>query len=111
MASKLIDGDYRRDENGNAVTVEYVDELLQNAFVTLSTRRGRFYPNKNFGSRIKESAELPREEYVFAYAVQALDKIDGVTVKSASVENGEARIKLTVNGLEKEVKVQLENNL
>ncbi len=111
MASKLIDGDYQRDENGNAVTVEYIDELLQNAFVTLSTRRGRFYPNKNFGSRIKENDALPKDEYIFAYAVEALDKIDGVTVKGVSVENGEAKIKLKVNGLEKEVKVQLENNL
>ena len=111
MASKLIDGDYRRDESGNAVTVEYIDELLQNAFITLSTRRGRFYPDKNFGSRIKENTALPTDEYIFTYAVQALDGIDGVTVKAAASENGEAVIRLTVNGSEKEVKVQLENNL
>ena len=51
MASKLIDGDYRRDENGNAVTVEYVDELLQNAFVTLKVLSKQEFRQQNKGKR------------------------------------------------------------
>lgn len=110
MALRLTDGDYVKNENG-ALTVEYIEELLQNALVALSTRRGRFYPNKSFGSYIKGNAEQPLCEYAFAFASQALDGIDGVYVKSAAEAENGLKINLIINSQEREVTVRLENNL
>ncbi len=110
MQLKLINGDYAK-ENGKPLTVTYVEELLQNAFVAINTKRGRFYPNKNFGSFIKESTAVPIEEYAFAYASQAVDGIDGVYVKSAKAIEGAIKIKLIINNAEKEVVIALENNV
>lgn len=53
MTNKIIDGDYVKS-NGAArlQTVDYIDEVLQNAKIILTARRGKFYPNKDFGSLI-----------------------------------------------------------
>ncbi|MCR5206855.1 MAG: hypothetical protein K6C14_00070 [Eubacterium sp.] len=112
MALRVIDGDYKRDaQTGKALTVQYIEELLQNAFTALNTRRGRFYPNKSFGSRIKELNREPADKYAFIYAAEALDGLDGVTVKSAELENGRAVISLLINDTEGQVSIRLENNV
>ena len=108
MAHKLTDGDYTK-QNGKSVDITYIEELLQNAFVAINTRRKRFYPNKNFGSYIKENALTPAEEYAFAYASQAVDGIDGVYVKGAELKDGKIKIKLILNNKEGEVSVKFEN--
>lgn len=110
MVSKLVNGDYSL-ENGQPLTVDYLEELLQNAFVAVNTRRRRFYPNKSFGSYIKETAALPLEEYAFAFASQATDGIDGVYVKSAERVSGGVKIKLLLNDTEGEVVIALEDNV
>ena len=109
MADKLINGDYVK-ENNTLIKIEYIDELLQNAGLVLNAERGRFYPNKNFGSRIKEAAGRPAE-YALAYARQALDGIDGVFVCSASQSGNSVVLKLMINGEEREVSIALENNI
>ena len=112
MAIELINGDYKRsEENGQPLTVSYIEELLQNAFVALNVRRGRFYPDKNFGSKIRGLTETPLEEYAFAYACQALDGLDGVFVKSAEISEGAATLNLILNGTERQVSIDLENNI
>lgn len=108
MAHKLINGDYAKI-NGKSVDVIYIEELLQNAFTAINTQRKKFYPNKDFGSYIKQNANIPAEEYAFAYACQAVDGIDGVYVKSAKAENGNITINLILNDKEGEVSVKLEN--
>lgn len=112
MALKLENGDYVKNaQSGIFERVEYIDELLQSCFVALNTLRGRFYPNKSFGSRIRQGLSLPENEYAFALACQALEGLDGVIVKAARVENGNALISLIINGKEKEVNIVLDNKL
>ena len=109
MSDRLIDGDYVK-ENGALVQVDYIDEVLQNAKLLLKAIRGRFYPNKNFGSHIRENSDISAA-YATAYARQALDSLDGVYVSSARRENSDIIIKLLINGEEREVSIALENNI
>lgn len=109
MQSKLVNGDYAKD--GAPLTVSYIEELLQNAFVALNTKRESFYPNKSFGSKIRMINRRPVEEYAFAYACQALEGLDGVFVKGASLTDNGVIILLAVNGTQGQVNIELENNI
>ncbi len=111
MISRLENGDYVKGENGALETVELAEELLQNAFITLKAKRGRFYPNKNFGSRIYEINGEPFSEYALSYARQALDETDGVFALKCEIKDGCAVFVLLINNEEREVRIQLENNL
>ena len=74
MTNKIIDGDYVKS-NGAArlQTVDYIDEVLQNAKIILTAHRGEFYPNKDFGSlistinaRLRESGNGRRKrDYIY----------------------------------------------
>lgn len=77
-----------------------IDEILKNAVRCLTVRRGRFYADKNFGSKIlacQSNAEI------LAYARQSVEKLDGVFVKSAVKNNNSVTFVLTVNGEERSV--------
>ncbi|MBR3148973.1 MAG: hypothetical protein IKF64_02295 [Eubacterium sp.] len=112
MADKLINGDYELADGQYAlVECDYTEELLQNAYVLLKSKRGQFYPNKNFGSKIYAIDSEPADEYLRAYAEQALASLDGVYVKSARFENGTAVIRLVLNNKEGLVRINFENNV
>ncbi|MBE6719350.1 MAG: hypothetical protein E7571_01680 [Ruminococcaceae bacterium] len=113
MTDKLINGDYRIKTGEKAlVQCDYTDELFQDAYVLLSARLGKFYPNKNFGSRINElKNEKPLAEYIEAYARQALSELDGVYVKATDVINGAAVFTLKANNTEGQVIIRFGNNL
>lgn len=77
----------------------------------LLTPIGKFYPNKNFGSKIKSSLLPPVNEYAAAYAREALDRIDGVFVKSAQYKKPILTVNLIINDEERQVSIDLENYL
>lgn len=110
MTNIIVNGDYVK-QNNSLRQIEYIDELLQNAKLLLTASRGHFYPNKNFGSAIREISQEPKAEYALAYARQALDQLDGVCVKSAELNNARWCFTLDINGEERQVTVELENNL
>ena len=112
MPQKLIDGDYARDEaTGRVLRVEEIEALLQNAFCALNAKRGRFYPNKDFGSGIRELTAMPTEEHAFAFAVQALAGIDGVTVKSAAETQEGITLTLLLNQREGQVTIRPDDDV
>lgn len=110
MTNKIEGTDYVK-QNGTLRQVEYIDELLQNIKIILTASRGSFYPNKNFGSRIKEICQEPRDKFALMYARQALDTLDGVCVKSAEFCENQYVFTLDINGEERQVTVELENNI
>lgn len=113
MTNKIFNGDYVAKSDGTGLeTVDYIDELLQNIKINLTARRGSFYPNKDFGSLIRaEKLENPMEEYALAYARQSLDNLNGVFVKSALINGNILTINLEINNTERQVEIELENNL
>lgn len=98
MTDKIVNGDYVLSGDSNGLEqVDYIDEVVQNARILLYTQRGRFYPNKNFGSYLGSALPQPSDEYALAYARMALEGLDGVFVDSARVQNGIIYVDMTVN--------------
>lgn len=101
MTEKIINGDYVKSDTGLEET-EYIDEVLQNAAIALETLRGSFYPDKNYGSRLKREKILS-EEYALCFARQALSDFDGVYIKSAKIKENGCEFTVAVNGQERQV--------
>lgn len=107
MTEKIINGDYAFDDENKLKRVEYIDELLQNVVFTLSTQCGKFYPNKDFGSYIKENKEAPEDLCFLVYARQAIDDIDGVYIKSAKKNGKQVSFIILVNDEERVVNIDV----
>lgn len=114
MAYRLIDGDYVVPPGQKTpCECDYIDELVQNVQVVLTTKREQFYPNKDFGSYISRTDQAPLEAYLEAAARQAVDHIDGVYIKSVTCETPESDITVVLfaNDTERTVIIRNENNL
>lgn len=112
MADKIENGDYSLVDDGRGLKqIEHFDEMLQNVAVTLNVRRGRFYPNKDFGCNVINSSKQPVLEYALNYARQAVDSIDGVYIKGAEFENDNICFTVLINGREGQVRIGIENNI
>lgn len=111
MTYGLINGDYVRGVDGKLLTVDGVREVLQNVMLQLTATRGRFYPNKDFGSDLKTKMQAPPEAYALAYARQALGDTDGVFVTKATVNLGDIVFTLQINNSEEEVSISLEDDV
>lgn len=98
MTDKITNGDYiLLDNNAGLDSVEYIDEIVQNARILLYTHRGRFYPNKDFGSLLRNDLPSPSDEYALCYARMALEGLDGVFVDSARVDDNTMYVDLSIN--------------
>lgn len=71
----------------------------------LYTIRGRFYPDKNYGSQIRLAANMPREFYALCYARQALYNMNGVFVKSVHVSDDKYDFTILINDEERQVQI------
>lgn len=110
MTEKIVNGDYALADDGIGLQMaDYMDEIVQTIKMLLVAPRGRFYPNKDFGSLLQANLPHPSEEYALAYARQALESLDGVFVDSARVENGAIYLGITINSEEKQVILQIGN--
>ena len=104
MTEKIINGDYVKDGDGLA-EVQYIEELLQNAVIALQAHRGSFYPDKNFGSQLKNAGS--ESEFLAAcYARQALSGFDGLCIKSAKIKDNGYAFTVLVNDQERQVLIR-----
>lgn len=111
-AYKLENGDYvKTDDEKDFQTVEYIDEIVQTASLALKAQRGKFYPDKNFGSHIKNMIANENAERVLVWARQALDSIDGVYVKNALIKDKTLVADLIINNIERSVSISFEADL
>lgn len=111
MSYKISGGEYALDSGGRLIKSEYTDSLAQSALLALITQRRRFYPDKSYGSYIHGEGREPLEEYILAFARQALGSFDGVFAKSAQKDGQEIKITLIINGSEKEVILPIEEDI
>lgn len=108
MTNRIVDGDYVKTHLGKLETIDNEQELIQTAGQILYTRRGSFYPNKDFGSMIRlGELKKPELEYALSYARHALDELDGVYVKGVSIESDGLAFDLMINETEGRVKIKL----
>lgn len=79
---------------------DVIEEALKNAVRCFTVRRGEFYADKNFGSKIRIEQT---EAEILAFARQSVAEVDGVFVKSALKNNDGVTFEVTVNGEERTV--------
>ncbi len=84
-----------------------IDVALKEIVMAFNTAKGSFYPDKNYGSRIKDATRLPIEFYVLCYARQALYGMNGVFVKSVSIKNKTYDFNVVVNEEERQVRITI----
>lgn len=107
MAIQLIDGDYQNTPDHRLTEVHGMEELLQNVRIALQAKRKRFYPDKDFGSRISTATHEPLAEYITAYACQALERTDGAYVIKSEITGSIAAITVLLNSQERQVSINL----
>ncbi len=83
------------------------DEILKCCVLAVNCPRGSFYPNKNFGSKIKTINMTLSADELLAYARQAISDIDGAFVKNVCVSSGSADFIFIINDEEREVNIKL----
>lgn len=84
-----------------------IDEILKSCTVAMKCPRGRFYPNKNFGSHIAEVSSNAFSDELLAYARQAVAEIDGVYVKSVEITGENALFTVLINEIQRQVNIAL----
>lgn len=81
------------------------DDIIEDCIMALTCPYSRFYPNKDFGNRIKSSNDYKQ---LLASSRQAVSNIDGVFVKSLSVNDGLAEFTIMVNDEARRVSIDIE---
>lgn len=66
--------------------------------------KGSFYPDKDYGSKIREAVN---EKQLLSYARQAIENISGVYLKNATLSDNIVTLDLLINDEERTVTVQL----
>lgn len=78
--------------------------LLRDAALALIIPRGKFYPDKNFGSVVKYTEPIA---LTLARARQAVEHLDGVYVKSVEKrDDGLMVFNLSVNDVQRQVEAK-----
>ncbi len=105
MTPEINNGDYVK--SGKTLKeIEYIDELLQNVALNIRTEKGKFYPDKNFGSHIF-SAEYKTDKYIIGLARQAVSSLNGVYIKSVKITDKSFEFTVIVNNLERQVFIKV----
>lgn len=82
-----------------------INSTLQDCFAAILCPRGDFYPDKDFGSRIKYALKSSAESEFLAYARQAVHSIDGVYIKSARKGAEAIEFTVVINDTERQVSI------
>ena len=87
------------------------DQFLKartDAMMVLCTRRGRFYPDKNYGSRVMEATQ---PAVALAQAREALAQVNGVYLLNVVDADYGYIFTLLVNGRESQVRVETDEEI
>ena len=88
-----------------------LETFLRSCVIAMRNPRGRFYPDKNFGSTLYALEDAENTRALLAAARQAVRELDGVFVKSASVDENSAVFEIYINNEKRRVSIELEQNL
>lgn len=94
----------KKSINGSA-NADFTYDILCDVEAALNAVRGKFYPDKDYGSKIRSICEMPREFYALCYARQALYNMDGVFVKSVRLNGSGYDFTLRINDEERQVRI------
>lgn len=113
MDLALFNGDFLCDSRGFPIEISGTDELLQQAILRLSIKKGSFAYDRNLGSKLYKLN--PLEENLKSKAAslikEALNDMENVSLDDVSVisENNSLilNISLSINGEQKDVVINV----
>ncbi len=109
MDIEIKNGDWVH-ENGTLAMIEGTQEILQHARIRLQAKKGGFYSDPSFGSRLHElkgQTGKQVETIALEYAGEALAEMPEVWPKALTWDGAQAVIQLSVRGAEREVTIQV----
>lgn len=86
----------------------FLKPILASCAAAFFCPRGGFYPNKEYGSKIKQNIACAQNNELLCYARQAVSGIDGVFVCSAAQNDGTVIFTVMINDEKQEVSVNYE---
>ena len=84
---------------------EKIEEAVKSCKEAIYCQKGNFYPDKNYGSKIRQS--LDDEKLLLSFARFALKDIDGVYVKNAKASEDSIELQILINDEQRQVKIKL----
>ena len=113
MEIRLDNGEYVTDDLGMTQRVTGNEEILQRVMMRLRARRGAFWPDRDYGSRLWTLGRIPKSQRPNAarqFAAEALadeKDVELLDVSYAETGDGGAQIAVTVGvgGAEAEISV------
>lgn len=84
---------------------EKIEQTLKSCQSACFCNKGEFYPDKDFGSKIRQS--LDNEKLLLSFARSALKDIDGVYVKNAKFDGDFVFLEILVNDEQRQVCIKL----
>jgi hypothetical protein len=88
-----------------------ITSALTDCFTAFVCPLGEFYPNKDYGSKIKQSIGKIDSQTLLCYARQAVSDMDGVYVKSVELSSLGADFTVMINDEERTVNIPIEQDL
>lgn len=85
-----------------------IEQIIKDCISAISCPKGKFYPDKNYGSRLIGDDEINR---LLSAARLAVSKIDGVYIKNGRIENSTLLLSVLINNEERTVDIKLETNV
>lgn len=115
MELKLRDGQYIVSTAGVPETVANAEETLQRVLMRLAARRGSFWPDPNYGSRLYTLGGLKagqREAAARLFVAEALEGEQGLTIREVTYTpgaegQGSVAISLSAEGLDTELLLEV----
>ena len=100
----------RPDTEEEYIEADALIRCLISSRQLLNTGRGRFYPDKNFGSQLA-LLQSPINACAAAYAAQALAESDGIDIVDARQQGNTVVFYLNINGEEGRVNYRIHENV
>ena len=114
MELKLRDGKYVLSDAGLPERVRGAEEVLQRALMRLAARRGTFWPDPEYGSRLYTLGRIKagqRDSAARLFVAEALEKEPEITVREVrftpNEDGGSVAVVLAAGGLETEVLLEV----
>lgn len=85
---------------------DYIDTVLEACTMAIVCPRGKFYPDKDYGSHIKNSLVLSNA-LLLAYARQAVGEMNAVYIKSAETENNKEVFTVIIGDEQRQVSIDI----
>lgn len=106
MTEVIENGDYVL-EDGKLKTAEYTETILQDIARAVYTKKGSFYPEALYGSKLRVDGERQGAAYAVSFAREALADMDGVYVESAQETDSGYDFTIYINNEKRQVSVSV----